>query len=355
MDSELPLQGLYLHLVRSGFPVSVRDYQDALVALRRGYGSPRREDLHWLCATLWARTDQEVSRIDRLFREFRWPSADDVGAAIDGPVAPSPMRKRRSKLAPVARAAEETAREESGSLVEFAGPTESGVGLPSATTPERSAEVFILTRRPLMPLRALIIAWRRLRVTQRSGPRVELDLNATIAEQARRGYLIEPVLVQARRNQARLVVLVDRGPSMATWRHMTRLVAESLATSQLAHTAMYYFDAAPDDELYEHENVSRPVAIRDLLSQHPRSSMVIVSDAGAAMGGRDRERVARVRKFADAVKEEWSPIAWLNPMPPARWKGTSAGDIARLKTLTMYPFTDDGLIHAVDFLRGKRD
>ena len=42
-------------------------------------------------------------------------------------------------------------------------------------------------------------------------------------------------------------------------------------------------------------------------------------------------------------------------MPRARWKGTSAADIAKLKAVAMYPFTDDGLIQAVDFLRGKRD
>jgi uncharacterized protein with von Willebrand factor type A (vWA) domain len=353
MDSRLPLQGLYLHLLRSGFPVSVRDYQDALVALRRGYGSPTRADLHWLCTTLWARTEHEVSRLDRLFREFPWPSADDVDEALGRPAARVVTGGRRASRA--ARAAAEVARERDVPAIEFAVPSESGVGLPSAATPERSGEVFIFTRRPLLPLRALIIAWRRLRFAQRSGPPVELDLDATIAEQARTGMLLEPVLVPARCNQARLVVLVDQAPEMATWRHMTRPIAEALSISQLAHTAVYYFDAAPDDELFAHETLSRPVAITRLLRDHPGSSLTMVSDAGAVAGSRDRERVARVRRFVAAVRDEWSPIAWLNPLPRERWKGTSAAHIARLKTVSMYQFSDDGLIQAVDFLRGKRD
>src|ERR1043165_4944591 len=105
MDVELPLQGLYLHLLRSGFPVSVRDYQDALVALRYGYGSPRRADLHWLCTQLWARSEHEVSRLDRLFREFPWPSDDEVDVVLGRPRMPVVARKRPASRSARAAAA----------------------------------------------------------------------------------------------------------------------------------------------------------------------------------------------------------------------------------------------------------
>ena len=58
MEQTLPLEGLYLHLVRSGFPLSARDYQDAVTALRSGFGGRRRADLERLCAALWARTEE---------------------------------------------------------------------------------------------------------------------------------------------------------------------------------------------------------------------------------------------------------------------------------------------------------
>jgi uncharacterized protein with von Willebrand factor type A (vWA) domain len=94
-------------------------------------------------------------------------------------------------------------------------------------------------------LRALVIAWRRFRLAQRTGPRTELDIAATIAEKCRRGRLIEPALVAARRNQARLVLLVDASASMEPWRPLSRLLAESLDRSQLAHAALYFFDNVP--------------------------------------------------------------------------------------------------------------
>jgi hypothetical protein len=42
-------------------------------------------------------------------------------------------------------------------------------------------------------------------------------------------------------------------------------------------------------------------------------------------------------------------------MPRLRWAGTGAGRIAREAGVAMLELTDDGLIHAVDVLRGRRD
>src|SRR4030095_14459800 len=55
MNEVLPLEGIYLHLVRNGVPVSVREYQEAIAALAAGHGGLRRERLQLLCETLWWR------------------------------------------------------------------------------------------------------------------------------------------------------------------------------------------------------------------------------------------------------------------------------------------------------------
>src|SRR4051812_28744585 len=78
MEPTLPLEGLYLYLVRNGFPLSVRDYQDAVTALQLGHGLHSRAKLRWLCQTLWARTDQETSRLEHLFRELPEPLPEVV-------------------------------------------------------------------------------------------------------------------------------------------------------------------------------------------------------------------------------------------------------------------------------------
>lgn len=356
MERAVPLEGLYLHLVRNGFPLSVRDFEDALTALRQGHGLHRRDDLRWLCETLWARTDQEVIRLERLFRAFPRPSREEIRALTGEGTRPGeaglPQPSERSPEAP-AEAIPEPAQQ--GPAIDFGAPAESGLGLPRAQVSRRADDVFIFTPRPLVSLRALIVAWRRFRLAQRSGPAVELDIEATISEQCRRGMLAEPKLVPARRNQARLAVLVDASPSMVPWRHLNQLVADSLDASQLGHAAIYFFDDTPEEDLYETDARNRPVPLAKALQDHRQCALVVVSDAGAARGRIDRGARLRVtRHFVEKVRGEWSPIAWLNPMRRSRWSGTTAERIARLPGLGMFELNDDGLIHAVDYLRGKR-
>ncbi len=356
MERAVPLEGLYLHLVRNGFPLSVRDFEDALTALRRGHGLHRRDDLRWLCETLWVRTDQEAIRLERLFRAFPWPSREEI-RALTGEGTRTGEASAPQPTEPSARTpGEATAdRAQEGPAIDFGTPTEPGLGLPRAQVSRRADDVFIFTPRPLVSLRALIVAWRRFRLAQRSGPPVELDIEATIAEQCRRGTLVEPTLLPARRNQARLAVLVDASPSMVTWRQMNPLIADSLDASQLGHAAIYFFDNTPEEELHETDALNRPVPLAKALESNRQCALLIVSDAGAARGRIDRgARARQTRAFIERVRGEWTPLAWLNPMRRPRWSGTTAERIARLPGLGMFELNDDGLIHAVDYLRGKR-
>jgi uncharacterized protein with von Willebrand factor type A (vWA) domain len=356
MDRAVPLEGLYLHLVRNGFPLSVRDFQDALAALRQGHGLHRRDDLRWLCQTLWARTDQEAIRLERLFRAFPRPSREQIraltGEGTRTGETGQPQRGEPGRELPAERSPEPA---QQGPAIDFGAPTESGVGLPRAQVNRAADDAFIFTPRTLVSLRALIVAWRRFRVAQRCGPPVELDIEATITEQCRRGTLVEPTLLPARRNQARLAVLVDASPSMVSWRPMNQLIVDSLDASQLGHAAIYFFDNTPEEDLHETDALNRPVPLAKALQDHPHCALLVVSDAGAARGRNDRgARLRETFRFIKKVRGEWTPIAWLNPMRRPRWSGTTAERIARLPGLGMFELNDDGLIHAVDYLRGKR-
>jgi uncharacterized protein with von Willebrand factor type A (vWA) domain len=80
----------------------------------------------------------------------------------------------------------------------------------------------------------------------------------------------------------------------------------------------------------------------------------VVGDAGATRGHLDSERVRQVRTFLQDTRVAFQPVAWLNPMPEPRWRGTTAERIARLPHLAMSELNDEGLVQAVDHLRGKR-
>ncbi|NJD06934.1 MAG: VWA domain-containing protein [Methylococcaceae bacterium] len=353
----LALEGLYLYLVRNGFPLSVRDFRDALTALRQGYGLHRRDELGWLCETLWARNEAERLRLRRLFRAFPWPEPETLrqfageGFDKESPSVPTGEDGPGGGPGPVAEG-------EAGPVpaVEFAGPRESGLALPRAVWGSTARESFVFTPRPPVSLRSLIVAWRRYRRTLRAGSKVELDIDATVAQQCRSGLLTEPVLLPARRNQARLLVLLDVSPSMAPWGSLAELLTESLRESRLAHGAVYCFDNVPEDPLYADTGLNDPVPLADALQAHPGYPLLILSDGGAAKGRSNRSRLAATRAFLQQgpLRAEWQPVVWLNPMPRERWTGTGAARIAGWSEVSMLELSDDGVVQAVDTLRGKR-
>jgi uncharacterized protein len=344
----LPLEGLFLNLVRSGFPLSVRDYEDALAALRLGHGTLTRARLQWLCENLWAHTDEEKIRLARLFRDFPQPTPEAIrtmtGAReqAPGPVAIGETDAKHS-------------REQEATQVEFAAAEESGgIGLPQAAVPSALLQPHILTPRPAVGFRQMVVTWRRFRVAHRTGPKVHLDIDATIAEKCRCGTLTDLVLVPARRNEARMLVLFDASASMAPWRTTGETVADSLTRSQLGHAAVYYFDNDPGNDLFESDRLTRPQRLQHVARQHPDCALIVIGDGGAARGWADRERVRSTRRFVHMARDaSWWPIAWLNPMPRQRWLGSPSSQIAAILGIAMFELTEDGLVAAVDHLRGK--
>lgn len=350
--AELAMEGLFLHLVKRGFRLSVRDLQNGLRALEAGYGVCDREDLHWLCEALWARSEEEVQLLHLLFREFPRPKFAEVAALTGRPESVEPAKDTRAS-------GESGASRKDGPVLlpQFVPVTGSGAGLPIAKV-AAAAEPFILTQRPAVTPRTLIVVWRRYRRPQRSGPPVELDLDATVKEQARRCILTEPVMLPAQRNQARLTVLVDASPSMSPWRNLHPILAESLREGRLAYEALYYFHNVPEEEWFETDSLNQPVSMKALTegidTGQARNPLLLVSDAGAARGYFDLERVQATAEFLDRIAGLWQPVAWVNPMPRRRWTGTTAEQIARLKGLSMVDLSEDGWTQAIDILRGQR-
>lgn len=358
MKQEPALQNLFMFLVREGFPLGVRDYEDALKALRSGYGLNRREDLLRLCQTLWARTEEEKRFLDALFSQFERPTEEEVKKIIKPddasfvedtpppPITGEPPRPERRK---------DSAQVKPEPTFEFTSPANrKGIGLPSAKIAPKEDEYFILSPRLLISLRRLTVIWRRFKAAKREGAKVELDIQATIEEKCRHGILSEPVLIPARRNQARLVVLVDVSASMIAWRDFNGVLVKSLSKGQLGKSQIYYFHNIPDDVLYESESLIKPKPVADALKENQNSALLIISDGGAARGYKNRERVKETEKFLQDVSRAWRPVVWLNPMPSDRWRNTTAEAIKKLLNNKMYRLNEEGMIKAIDVLRGKR-
>ena len=81
------------------------------------------------------------------------------------------------------------------------------------------------------------------------------------------------------------------------------------------------------------------------------AEVLIFSDAGAARGRHNPGRIEHTRLWLQLLKKHVSTVAWLNPMPAARWWGSSAEWISH--QTGMFESTPRGLMGAVNHLRGR--
>ena len=193
------------------------------LALRAGFGLSSRDELRELCVHLWAKSPVEAEVVRAAFANLAdaelladWSPADVAVPEPGGPICNlSPYRSDDDEEAGPAlatlprRGMEESA--EAGAVSRLI------MILISISTPAYQRRVdrgLVLVPQYPLTAREVAQAWRHLRRPVRSGPAMELDVEATIAARARRGVATPPVLVPRRRNAVRLLMLIDRQGSM---------------------------------------------------------------------------------------------------------------------------------------------
>ena len=203
--------------------------------------------------------------------------------------------------------------------------------------------------------RSMVYAWRYLRRTVKEGPRDVLNIAATVEQTARIGFFLCPVYDRRLMDKNHLVLLIDQGGSMVPFHRCTRDLVETACDgqkSQIQHVDLAYFHNVPPDHVYGDPHLMLPTPLEQLLALIDNdTSVLIVSDAGAARGHRSNGRIRASAEFLALVKRRTTQLAWLNPMPQARWAGTSAQFIARLAP--MFQMDREGFGNAIAALRGQ--
>ena len=341
-------------LRRRGVPIGLGDYRLAVEVLATGIGLDSAESFRFTLGLLWTKSEEDGDLLDEALALFARPRPaprpQPVPAPTPRPQAPEPAQPsaevpRRQPAADQRAAAQPEVFEPVPVFLE-------PVPLSPGEEAPEPAGIYLLTPRLPVQRREMAAIWRHLRRTQRTGPRIELDVEGTVDVLGRTGVFLGPVMQAPRRNQARLLCLVDESETMEPFVPLVDALLESARRGGLlGRLSIYYFDGVPDAEVRSRGREGRVHRLSTLLANQPAgTSALIVSEAGAARGGRDEERVAETHAFlADLVQSTYR-AAWLNPLPTELWEGTPAADIARL--LPMYPLTREGLIDAVDILRG---
>jgi uncharacterized protein with von Willebrand factor type A (vWA) domain len=215
---------------------------------------------------------------------------------------------------------------------------------------------------------------------------VELDVEATIAKRCRQG-LAGLELCPRRYNLARFLLLVDCQGSMAPFIGYVDAVLASIGKAgRPEESYTFYFHDVPvegasprvleplfrkpardvyprfdavladippllDGIVYRTSARRGPVPWEDVVHRHAAGAgVVIISDAGAVHGLYDQGRLLDTLSCLRALRTVTPHIAWINPLEPPRWKGTTAARLAR--HIPMFPLTRQGMETAVGVLRG---
>jgi uncharacterized protein with von Willebrand factor type A (vWA) domain len=213
----------------------------------------------------------------------------------------------------------------------------------------------------VLDVRQMEVALRKLRAFQREGGERELDIEGTIDATARNAGELEILTRPPRRNNTRVILLMDVGGSMDPHVQLiSQLFSAAKRATHWKELRTYYFHNCVYGRVYKTDGFQDPIRVRDLLHEcGPHYKLVLVGDALMApyellgtSGYSEDDRVAGIQ-WLGHLKDHFDRAVWLNPEPPRTWRGNTIEAIARV--FPMFPLTLEGLSEAVtELVKGRR-
>jgi len=213
--------------------------------------------------------------------------------------------------------------------------------------------------------RQLRVALRRMRQLTRSGEASELDLDETIDETCKNAGEIELVFRPPRRNDVRLLLLMDVGGTMEPYYEPVSQLLTALHEERgLRDFQPYYFHNCVYDHVFNSARMLRHDAVPtgDVLRRlDGRWKVLVVGDAAMhpaellePYGNIDPRRTSPTPgiMWLHRIAAHFDRSVWMNPEGPAYWEADTARVIRRL--FPMYHLSVDGLTQAVQALVGAR-
>ncbi|KKM97560.1 hypothetical protein LCGC14_1166830 [marine sediment metagenome] len=216
----------------------------------------------------------------------------------------------------------------------------------------------------VLDTRQIKVALKRLRKLEEIGKRNELDLDKTIDKTAKNCGDIELVFDQRRKNNVRLLLLMDVGGSMSPYAHLVNLLFS--AANNMSHWREfkhYYFHNCIYESLYfnARRNPDDAIEFNEFLKKFDnKHKVVLVGDAAMASWEltekygsiyyyhrNELPGIYYIKELANHFKNN---VVWLNPelMRPdwAPWTRKIISSI-----IPMFDLTVEGIEEAMNFLR----
>lgn len=392
-DIHLPLYDFFDALRKNGFSLGIAEYQVFLEALSLGHGIDRQtgqlnfDNSLKLCKTLWLKPNQSKFVFEQLFQDNfallentnRSEHSDNKNTGEQAPKeqqsTDSETQEKTNEIddqsstsdlseddQPDENPSEANQAPEDFPLVKFVLGDASGesVKVDDETT-EKTRKFFFSDYYFDLSKRQMQQVCRFLPVKQASRSTEEIDIPASVEQFAKNGLLAQPVFKSRERITNQVLLLIDYGGSMLAFDTLVDTFAEALQDTfdtrkgeAQQHIHPYYFYNVPGEYCYTNKSFTSYQKTQNILQNlHPKhTSVIIISDAGAARGGNSDGRFRATLRFVLQLKKATSRIVWLNPMPEHRRKNTTAQRIGRFVKMQGLD-TQSNLQKAINILRGK--
>jgi uncharacterized protein with von Willebrand factor type A (vWA) domain len=217
-----------------------------------------------------------------------------------------------------------------------------------------------------MDIRQMRVALKRLRQLTRTGPETELDLDDTIDKTCRNAGEIEMIFRAPRKNDVRLLLLMDVGGTMDPYvDSISQLLTALHEERGLRAFEPYYFHNCVYDHIYTRARMLSADALptADVLRRlDGRWKVVIVGDAAMhpaellePFGNIDPRRHAKTTgiDWLKRLADHFDRAVWVNPEPPREWDYVQTTRIVK-QLFPMFHLSVDGITDAVKALVGAR-
>lgn len=218
----------------------------------------------------------------------------------------------------------------------------------------------------VLDTRAMGVALKKLRRLSRSEGAPELDLEESIDRTCRNAGELDLCFRPPRRNQARVLLLMDVGGSMDPFSRLSeQLFSAASSLNHWRRFEAFFFHNCPYSRLYESFSLRRAVPTADLLRDRPPETfLLVVGDAYMApseltsrhgsLYASERSQTSGIEWLA-RLRTRFERAAWLNPLPEGYTRGSYSIQLVR-SLFPMFPLTVQGLEDAIDHLiRRRRD
>jgi len=374
-------------------PVTLKEYLSLMEAMDKGVIDMEVEDFYYLSRTALVKDERNIDKFDKVFGEV-FKGLDSMSDALEArelpeewlrSVAEKYMSKEEmdqiealggwEKLMETLkeRLEEQKKRHEGGnkwigtggkSPFGADGYNPEGVRIGQKKSRHRRA-VKVWDKREFknyddtveLGTRNIKVALRRLRKWARDGSPDELDLDSTIQNTAKQGYL-DVTMRPEKRNAVSVLLLLDAGGSMDP--HVK--VCEELfsaARSTVKNLEYYYFHNCPYEGLWKdnRRRYNERIPTWDVLHKYPSEyKVIIVGDAtmspyeityagGSVEHWNEEPGGLWIKRFVDT----YPSLVWLNPVKEGAWEYTGSIQLIRelIGAHRMFEMTLGGLDEAM--------